>query len=169
MGRCPYQAGGGCGSRTRYPAAVPVDQLLIDAAVNQIEKRLPLARWATAAAVYLDDGSILTGICLDNFNSAAGLCAEAGPICWAYTENRQIIASVCVNRTVDRSQDLILAPCGLCQERLALWGPDLEVGVADPASGTGWSSRRLAELNPSYWASAFAEDSRWPSQSEHAD
>jgi len=134
-----------------------------------IERRLPTAPWATAAAVYLEDGSILSGICLDNFNSAAGLCAEAGPICSAYTENRQITASVCVNRAVDRAQDLILAPCGVCQERLALWGPEVEVGVADRGSATGWSSRRLAELNPFYWASTFAENLRWPSQAEHAE
>jgi cytidine deaminase len=147
---------------------MPVDQTLFDAAVKQIDERWPTAPWATAAAVYLDDGTILTGVSLNNLNSAMTLCAETGPICRAYTENRQITASVCVNRAIGREQILVLAPCGACQERLALWGPDLEVGVADPSATAGWISRPLSEVNPFYWAAAFAEGSRWPSQTEHS-
>jgi hypothetical protein len=56
-----------------------------------------------------------------------------------------------------------------CQERLALWGPTVEVGVSDPASSTGWSSRPPIELNPYYHAAAFAEEDVWPSPTHHAD
>ena len=143
------------------------DQKLYEAAVELIERRLPDAEWATAAALYLDDGSTATGVCLDNFNAAVGLCAEAGPVCHAYTTSRDVLASICVNRVRDRSIDLVLAPCGVCQERLALWGPDVEVGVADP-EGAGWSSRPLHELNPHYWASVLSKDGGWPSRTEHA-
>lgn len=128
-----------------YPQAVPVDQLLVDAAVELIERRLPTAPWATAAAVYLDDGSILTGICLDNFNSAAGLCAEAGPICTAYTGNRQITASVCVTRAADRPGDLVLAPCGLsrsaspCGDPTSRWA-SVTPGPPPAGRGGGWPS-----------------------------
>ena len=127
---------------------MPVDELLYDAAVALIESRLPSADWATAAALRMDDGSIIVGIGFDNFNSGAGLCAEVGPIAQAYTEGRRVTGSICVNRSRDRQHDLVLAPCGLCQERLALWGPDVEVGVADGEEPRGWSSRWLKELNP---------------------
>ena len=143
------------------------DQKLYDAAGQLIERRLPEAEWATAAALYLDDGSIATRVCLDIFNSAAGLCAEAGPVCHAYTTDRDVLASICVNWVRDRAKDLVLAPCGVYQERLALWGPDVEVGVADP-DGAGWSSRPLHELNPHYWASVLSEDGGWSSRNEHA-
>jgi cytidine deaminase len=82
------------------------------------------------------------------------LCAETGPIYAAYTTGQTIVAAVCVSRDVSSGQVTLLAPCGACQERLALWGSDVEVGVADPMSATGWSSKRLLELNPFYWAAA---------------
>ena len=144
------------------------DLTLYEAAVELIERRWPDADWATAAAVYLDDGSIATGVTLDNFNSAASLCAETGPLCQAYTTNRIVVASICVNRARGRTTDLVLAPCGVCRERLALWGPEVEVGVVDSASGLGWTSRPLRELNPYYWATAFSHSSAWPSPAEHA-
>lgn len=148
---------------------MPVDQDLYDAAVGLIETRLVEASWKTAAAVRLENGSILTGIGLVNFNAAAGFCAEVGPLAQAYTSNQNIVASICVNRSENRRNDLVLAPCGVCQERLALWGPDVEVGVADRTAESGWSSRRLAELMPYYWASAFSEDEAWPTKAEHAE
>lgn len=146
-----------------------VDQELYDAAVVLIETRLADHAWRTAAALRLDDGTVLTGIGLANFNSAAGLCAEVGPMAQAYTSGRGVVASICVNRSSDRDGDLVLAPCGVCQERLALWGPDVEVGVADSEARSGWSSRRLAELMPHYWATSFFEGGRWPTQAEHAE
>ena len=148
---------------------MPADAELHEAATALIESRLAGAAWRTAAAVRLDDGSILTGIGLANFNSAAGLCAEVGPLAQAYTADRDVVASICVNRSDGREHDVVLAPCGVCQERLALWGPDVEVGVADPASPTGWSSRRLEDLMPTYWASALTEDGRWPTKADHAE
>lgn len=145
-----------------------VDQALVDAAVSQLDRRWPAASEAVAAAVYLDDGSTLTGVALDNVNAAMTLCAEIGPIVRAYTLERRIVASVCVSRSADRAGLLILAPCGSCQERLALWGPDVEVGVADRDDRRGWSSRRLVEVNPFYWTTAFTGDGTWPSRAEHA-
>ena len=148
---------------------VPADSALYDAAISLIETRLKDSSWKTAAAIRLDDGSILTGIGLVNMNAAAGLCAEVGPLAQAYTDDRRVVASICVNRSADRDTDLVLAPCGVCQERLALWGPDVEVGVADSTDAAGWSSRRLAELMPYYWASAFSPDDHWPTTAEHRD
>ena len=145
---------------------MPVDQLLVNAAVEQVNERWP-ARDAVAAAVRLQGGAIITGVSLSNFNAAMTLCAETGPICVAYTTDRAVVASVCVSREVSSGDVTVLAPCGACQERLALWGPDVEVGVADPRSETGWSSRKLVELNPFYWAAGHTPDHSWPKAAEH--
>lgn len=145
------------------------DQELFDHAVDQMRRRWPDAPEAVAAAVRLEDGSILTGIALDNFNSAMSLCAETGPICSAYSSEQRIVASVCVSREAGRDGFTVLSPCGACQERLALWGPHVRVGVADASQPTGWSSRSLIELNPYYWATVFAEgDDVWPTAGQHA-
>ena len=140
------------------------DQTLLNAAVDQLNRRWPNSSGVAAAAL-LDDGSILTGVSLSNVNAAMTLCAETGAIMTAYSEGRAISASICVSREVNSADVLVLAPCGACQERLALWGPDVEVGVNDRQAESGWSSRTLRELNPYYWASAFT--GAWPTRAEH--
>ncbi|HVV11801.1 cytidine deaminase [Amycolatopsis sp.] len=142
-----------------------LDQRLVDAAIAQLDARWPDADQAVAAAVYLDNGEILTSVSLDNLNAAATLCAETGALCQAYTMDRRVTASVCVSRQGRNGPIDVLAPCGICQERLALWGPDVQVAVAD---GSGWSFRTLAEINPFYWGTRFAaEDGAWPGVAEH--
>lgn len=43
---------------------------------------------------------------------------------------------------------LILTPCGICQERLATWGFDLEVAVATERAPY-WAARKLSEVTAS--------------------
>jgi cytidine deaminase len=143
-----------------------LDQRLVDAAVDQLDRRWPATDYAVAAAMYLDDGRILTSVGLDNLNAAVGLCAEAGALCQAYTLDRRVTASVCVCRGSDGVVG-VLAPCGVCQERLALWGAGVQVAVADRTAGSGWRVRTLAELNPCYWATVFTDGETWPSMAEH--
>jgi cytidine deaminase len=142
-----------------------LDQRLVDAAVDQLNARWPQASEAVAAAVYLDSGEILTSVSLDNFNAAATLCAETGALCQAYTLDRRVTASVCVSK--EGSDIRVLAPCGICQERLALWGPDVQVAVADDTAACGWTTRTLVEINPFYWGTAFTDDGAWPLTAEH--
>ncbi|MGH9061924.1 MAG: cytidine deaminase [Acidimicrobiales bacterium] len=142
-----------------------VDQSLVDAATDQLKARWPTSPGAVAAAMYLDDGSTLTGVALDNINAAMILCAETGVICRAYTLGRKVTASACVGRRED-GRPRVLAPCGACQERPAIWGPDVEVAIGE--GDDRWASRRLIEVNPFYWATAFTDGSRWPTAVEHA-
>ncbi|GHF46116.1 cytidine deaminase [Amycolatopsis bartoniae] len=141
-----------------------LDQRLVDAAVGLLERRWPRTDHAVAAAAYLASGEVLTSVSLDNLNAAATLCAETGNICRAYTLGEAITASVCVSRNGNGVR--VLAPCGICQERLALWGSDLQVAVADGSAECGWRARTLADLNPVYWATAFT-GGNWPSTAEH--
>ncbi|MCC5580024.1 cytidine deaminase [Microtetraspora sp. AC03309] len=144
-----------------------LDQRLVDAAIAQMDRRWPAREYGGAAAVYLDDGEILTSVALDNLNAGVTLCHETGAICQAYTLDRRITASVCVCRIPGRDGVVVLAPCGICQERLALWGPDVQVGVSDHTTPTGWRARTLREVNPFYWGSEFADDGGWPTPEVH--
>lgn len=139
---------------------------LVDAAIDQLTRRWPEAGNGVAAAVRLDDGTILTSVGLDNFNAAVNLCAETGAICQAYTLDRRVTASACVARQGD--DIVILAPCGVCRERLALWGPDVEVAVAAANAPNAWLMRPLGDLNPYYWAEQFTADGAWPAMDDHA-
>jgi cytidine deaminase len=131
-----------------------LDQRLVDAAVE-----LAVERWPTgesgAAATYTDDGRLLTSIGADSPNEGANLCYETGCICEAHKLGRAVTASVCVSREAETEPFLILTPCGICQERLAYWGLDVEVAVPRPDDPTDWQSKRLSEVQPFYWRNAI--------------
>lgn len=77
--------------------------------------------------------------------------------CEANRLGARVVASVCVSRSQPDRPFLILAPCGICQERLALWGADVEVAVAVPGNPGTWQSKRLRELQPHYWRNAVED------------
>lgn len=98
-----------------------LDQALVDAAIDLLERRFPMAE-GIAAAMYTDDGQILTSVVFQPEWGGGGLCAETGAICEAVKLEKRITASVCVSRLSGDSPIVILTPCGICQERLFHWG-----------------------------------------------
>jgi cytidine deaminase len=56
-------------------------------------------------------------------------CHETGAICEAYKLHEAVTASVCVSREDGLSPFVILPPCGICCDRLAFWGGDVEVAI----------------------------------------
>jgi cytidine deaminase len=135
---------------------MPLDQSLVDAAIQQALTRFP-SGYAGAAAVRTDTGQILTSVCFDPPNSGASLCHETGAYCEVNRLGARVLASVCVSRSEPSKSFLILAPCGICQERLALWGPEVEVAVAVPGEPSQWQAKRLSELQPHYWRNAVTD------------
>jgi cytidine deaminase len=131
-------------------------QSLIDAALRQAIEHFPTG-YAGAAAVQTDSGRILTSVCFDAPNDAVSLCHETGAFCEANRLGEKVVASVCVSRTSPERPFLILAPCGVCQERLALWGDEVEVAVAVPGKPGAWQAKRLREVNPHYWLNAVRD------------
>ena len=129
---------------------MPLSQLLVDAALRQAIERFPTG-CAGAAAVETDSGRIITSVSFDAPNEAVSLCHEAGAFCEANRLGERVVASVCVSRSLPERSFLILPPCGICQERLAVWGPEVEVAVSVPGNPGAWQSKRLRELNPHYW------------------
>lgn len=117
-----------------------------------IDHRFP-GEEAGAAAMLLGDGSVLVGTAPDAINPAVEVCHETEPYCAAHRLGQQVVASICLYRD-ERGTYMVLAPCGVCQERLATHGPDVLAAV--PGSGSNlvrWAS--LRDLMPHYWATAF--------------
>jgi cytidine deaminase len=135
---------------------MPLDQSLVHAAIQQALSRFPTG-YAGAAAVRTETGRVITSVSFDPPNSGAALCHEAGAYCEANRLGEAVIASVCVSRSSPDRPFFILSPCGICQERLALWGPNVEVAVAVPGQPSKWQSRRLAEIQPHYWRNAVQD------------
>ncbi|HLT62597.1 MAG TPA: cytidine deaminase [Microlunatus sp.] len=120
-----------------------------------IESRFPGDEERGAAAVLLDDGTVLTGTSPDFPNPSTELCHEAEPYCAAFRLDRKIVASVCLHRSPS-GRYIVLSPCGVCRERLAGHGKDTLAAVpgADPAE-VRWVT--LGELLPHYWLDVFGE------------
>lgn len=133
-----------------------VDERLVQAAVELIVRRFEPGVWRGAAAMYTFEGSLLTSTFVSPPNASADLCYETGAICEAHKLGERVTASVCV--VLDPAGErFILTPCGICQERLFAFGPDVEVGVPDPDDPSRWLSKALRETQPYYWRKVFQE------------
>lgn len=127
-----------------------LDQKLVDAALSLAATRWPHGE-AGAAALYTESGRILTSVFAESPNQSACLCHETGAICEAHKIQEVVTASVCVSREDTDSPFVILPPCGICCERLAFWGGEVEVAVPALGNPSHWQSRRLKEVFPHYW------------------
>jgi cytidine deaminase len=105
----------------------------------------------------LDDGTILTGTSPTAINPSVELCHETEPFCAAYRLNRRIAASVCLHREPG-GRFVVLSPCGVCRERLAVHGPEVLVAVADPTDATTAIWKPLHSVLPDYWMTAFPDE-----------
>jgi cytidine deaminase len=115
-----------------------------------------------AAAMLLDDGTILTGTAPDAINPSVEVCHEVEPYCAAFRLGRSILASVCLHREPS-GRTVVLSPCGVCRERLAVHGPNVLVATASVKDPTVVVWKPLKEVLPDYWMMAFPEeiDAAW--------
>ncbi len=107
---------------------------LVDACRSLINQRFPEGGHAGAAAMRLGDGTVLTGTAPDAINP-----------------------SVCLHRQPG-GRVVVLSPCGVCRERLAVHGPQVKVAVADPRDATVIVWKPLKDVLPDYWMSAFPDE-----------
>lgn len=140
--------------------AVPMHDHALDATIEAcrslISERFPYGEHG-AAAMLLDDGTIVTGTAPAAVNPTVKLCHETEPFCAAYRLGRSIVASVCLHRHPD-GRTVVLSPCGVCRERLAVHGPQVRVAVADPDNLSTIVWKRLREALPDYRMTAFPDE-----------
>ena len=129
----------------------------IDACLSLIRDRFPDDDHHGAAAMLLDDGTILTGTAPDAINPSVEVCHETEPHCAAYRRGRHIVASMCLHREPG-CRTVVLSPCGVCRERLAAHGPNLLVAVADAQDPTLVVWKPLRDVLPNYWMKAFPDE-----------
>lgn len=110
------------------------------------------------AGVLLSDGSVLTSTAPAALNPSVELCHETGAFCEAYKLDREIAASLCLHRETD-DRFLVLSPCGVCMERLAVHGPGVLVGVPSVGDHTKPAWVELRDAHPHYWRRIFADAS----------
>ncbi|KKC99076.1 cytidine deaminase [Photobacterium halotolerans] len=126
-----------------------IEKELYDAAVKLIESRYPTG-WGGAAAVRTQSGKVLTSIAPDVKNDALSLCMEVGAYLEAHKLNEAVTHSLCLCREDEKSQLLVLSPCGVCQERLVHWGGDVKAAITTASNQLVFKTIR--ELMPHHWS-----------------
>ncbi|UOQ93117.1 cytidine deaminase [Halobacillus shinanisalinarum] len=132
-----------------------IEQKLYEAVIELIEQRYPIG-WGGAAAIGLEDGTILTSVAPEVINDSTNLCMETGSILEAHKLNKWVTHSICVVRDDEKSEYKVLSPCGICQERLFYWGPNVKVAVSVP--GVDIIFKTLSEVQPYHWSSAYEDE-----------
>ncbi|MCS5595643.1 MAG: cytidine deaminase [Alphaproteobacteria bacterium] len=133
-----------------------VDEKLYQAACDFLDARFGGQSWQGVAAMYTESGKILLSTAPEVVNDSVSLCHETGAICEAYKINEAIAASICISRD-DKGDVHILSPCGVCQERLYLYGAGVSVAVPIDGDSTKWQAKTLGEIQPFYWRRPFIE------------
>ncbi|MFJ6209887.1 cytidine deaminase [Lysinibacillus sp. NPDC092081] len=129
-----------------------IEQKLYQSAVELIEKRYP-SGWGGAAAIYTEDGQILTSVAPDVINASTELCMETGAILEAHKLNTKVTHSICIAREDENSVFTVLTPCGVCQERLFYWGENVKAAITNPNGELIFKT--LKEIQPYHWYKAY--------------
>ena len=138
-----------------------MDQTALDATAAAckalIDTRFPDDEHHGAAAMLLADGLILTGTAPSAINPSVEVCHEIEPYCAAHRLNQPVVASICLHRKPG-GQTVVLSPCGVCRERLAVHGPSVLVAVPSQSDLTVIVWKELKVVLPDYWMSAFPDE-----------
>jgi cytidine deaminase len=122
---------------------------LYNAAKQLIETRYPKG-WGGAAAIRIEDETMLTSVSPEVNNDALSLCMEVGALLEANKRNQKVTHSICLYRESETSELVILTPCGICQERLIHWGTEVQVAISNPQNALTFIP--LKQLLPHHWS-----------------
>ena len=132
-----------------------IDQELYNAVKKLIEARYPIG-WGGAAAVRVEDGTIYTSVAPEVINDSTALCMETGAILEAHKYNKKVTHSICLAREDEHSPLKVLSPCGVCQERLFYWGPQVQCAISNDTQAIIFKT--LNELQPYHWTDTYYDE-----------
>ena len=125
-----------------------IEKEMFDNAIDLLNKRCG-DDYGCVAVVRIETGEYLTGLLFESNISSTDLCAETGPILEAHKLNKKVTHSICVYQNKEGKNHKILAPCGVCQERLRFWGKDVKAAITSKEGKIIFKT--LDEISPYYW------------------
>jgi cytidine deaminase len=127
----------------------PIDSELIEAAKDIIRQRYRPDWHTIGAAVRMTSGRIYSGVHLEAIVGRVAVCAEAialGKAVSAGDEEIDTLVAVYHPRLESADQEIrVVAPCGMCRELIADYGPNAKVIVP---SDRGLATVQISELLP---------------------
>lgn len=92
----------------------------------------PYSKYRVGAAVLLADGSIETGINVENASYGLSICAERVALTTAVAKGKRDFAAI----AVVTSSDEAASPCGACRQFMSEFNPELLVIMANDKGAT---------------------------------
>ena len=105
---------------------------------------VPYSKFRVGAALELSDGTVITGVNVENRSFGLTNCAERSAIYTALSQGRKDIVAIAVAGP-DATEPL--SPCGACRQVIAEFCPPDTPVYFDDAAG-GWIDSSVKELLP---------------------
>jgi cytidine deaminase len=131
-----------------------IDWPSLEAAARAVRVRAyaPYSRYAVGAALLSVDGTVFTGVNVENASYGLTVCAERGAISAAIAAGQHRFAALVVAVKGARAA----APCGVCRQVLAEFPPSFPI-VCVSADGDRFETS-VAELLPHAFGPSYLED-----------
>jgi cytidine deaminase, homotetrameric len=104
----------------------------------------PYSKLHVGAAILCGDGTVFTGVNVENASYGAGICAERSAAVTAVTQGHRDFRVIAICSDTGEAW-----PCGICRQFLYEFAPDMKVVTGNDAEHL--EILRLTELLPKGW------------------
>jgi cytidine deaminase len=126
------------------PNGIDTDTLLLAARTAMANAYAPYSNIRVAAALLIEDGSIVTGVNVENASYGLTICAERTAVVSAVTQGKQWIKAVAITTNGTKP----ISPCGACRQVLSEFSFSDTIVILDVGEGLMPTIYKLAELLP---------------------
>ena len=124
-------------------------EMLIQAAFEVLPNAyVPYSHFHVAAALLCADGTVVTGVNIENASYPATNCAERTAIFKAVSEGKREFRAIAICGGKDGVVTGVCAPCGICRQVMREFCDPETFLVLLPKSETEYEELTLAELLP---------------------
>ncbi len=141
-----YDSHGGRASGAQEARGSGAKELIRRAWSARKQAYAPYSRFQVGAALETEDGSVFSGVNVENASYGLTVCAERNAVAAALAAGHRRFVRI----AIATEANLATPPCGACRQVLAEFAPDLEVHSDVPGHRMMW---RLDELLPARFAS----------------
>lgn len=130
-----------------------LEKTLYKEAAVLVRKKYPIG-WGGAAAMRLEDGTIVTSIAPEVIHASTELCMETSFILEAHKLGKKVTHSIYIAREDEHTDFEVLSLYGAYQKRLFYWGADVKAAVTIPGE-KDVIFKTLENIQPYHWPAAL--------------
>lgn len=125
-------------------SGISVNALLATARVALVNSYAPYSKIHVAAALLLEDDSVITGVNVENASYGLTICAEQSAMVSAVSQGKRRLKAVAITTSGQKP----ISPCGACRQVLSEFSTSDTVVILDTGEGQPPIVYALSELLP---------------------